>query len=115
MTNKVGLTAFATHTLDLRDEDPEKTKPASIRGTLTEGDLPQSGVEVVLSDEKGQEKARVKTDDEGKYVMSDVAPGKYRLTATKSRTSRKAAYPRDKPTFEVAPGAKLTIDLVLFL
>jgi hypothetical protein len=69
----------------------------------------------VLSDEKGQEKARVKTDDDGKFVFNDVAPGKYRLTATKSRSRRTASYPRDKPTFEVAPGAKLTIDLVLFL
>jgi hypothetical protein len=115
MTNAVGLTAFASHNVDLRDEDPAKTKPATIRGKITESDRPQSGIEIVLSDEKGEEKARVKSDDDGNYVFADVPPGKYRLSATKSRTSRKAAYPRDKPTFEVMPGAMLSIDLVLFL
>ncbi|MGL4552315.1 MAG: carboxypeptidase regulatory-like domain-containing protein, partial [Gemmataceae bacterium] len=113
VVNAVGLTAFATTSIDLADDDPEKSKPATVKGRLLEGERPQPGIDVVMTDEKGAEKGRATTDEDGAYAFKGVAPGKYRLSATKR--TRRASHPRTPGTFEVAPGATVTADLVLFL
>ncbi|MBY0230830.1 MAG: carboxypeptidase-like regulatory domain-containing protein, partial [Gemmataceae bacterium] len=116
MVNKLGLTGFATATVDLTDDDPAKSKPASISGRVLEGDRPQAGLTVVLTDEKGAEKATAKTDADGKYSFKGVAPGKYRLGASKTAPPRRGGFPRVATEFlEVKPGASETADIVLFL
>ena len=86
--NAAGLSSFASIAVELTDGDPDKNDPGGITGTVLEGALPQPNLEVVLKDDKGAEKGRAKTKDDGKFVFEKVPPGAYSLTVTKSATMR---------------------------
>src|SRR5262249_23715510 len=68
--------------------DPAKVIPGSIRGTVVEGALSQSGLDVILKDEKGAEKDRAKTRDDGSFEFAKVLPGKDTVSCTKTATNR---------------------------
>ena len=116
MVNRLGLSGFATATVDLTDDDPAKTAPGSISGRVLEGARPQAGLTVTLTDEKGMAKATAKTDADGKYSFKGLAPGKYRLGSTKTSSGRVGKYPRvDTEFLDLAPAADTTADVLLFL
>ncbi len=114
--NQFGLSSFATISVDLEATDPAKSKIGTIQGKVLEGDRPQSGLTVYLSDEKRAERGRQVTGADGSFVFRDVPPGKYRLGVVKPTNNRVGTYPR-KPTefLELAPGATATADLILLL
>ncbi len=114
--NSIGLTSFATITVDLLEVNPALTAKGRIKGTVIEGDRPQAGLEVVLTDDKGVEKARVKTKADGTFEFADLAAGKYRVLALKPANGRKAVYPRRIGDFiDLKPGGVETVELPLFL
>jgi hypothetical protein len=114
--NSVGLTSFATITVDLLEANPALTAKGTIKGTLLEGDRPQAGLDVVLTDEKGAEKAKVKTKADGTFEFTDLAAGKYRVSASKPANGRRAVHPRKAGDFiDLKPGGVETIELTLFL
>jgi hypothetical protein len=87
-TSEVGLTSFATTTIELMDTDPAKTGPGRIRGRVLLGDLPQADLDVILRNDKKQELARVKTSKSGTFVFESVAPGKYTVYCRKTQNQR---------------------------
>jgi hypothetical protein len=117
--NKLDLSSFATTTIDLTDTDPALSAPGTIKGTVTEGPAAQADLEVALVNEKGEPKAKTKTNDKGEYLFADLAPGSYRVLATKRLTGRVGGYPRTfagkKQEFIIlAPGATVDAPIVLF-
>ena len=77
----VGLGSFATATLTVVEAIP--VEPGKIRGTVKQGDRPQSGLAVRVLDDKGAEKKQAKTNDLGGFEITDLAPGTYRVVCTK--------------------------------
>ena len=67
---------------------PDKGGPkkARIAGVVREGDRPQGGVTVTLSDATSNKALfEGKTNSGGKYEFKDLGPGKYKVSATKTR------------------------------
>ncbi|HEX8116570.1 MAG TPA: carboxypeptidase-like regulatory domain-containing protein, partial [Pyrinomonadaceae bacterium] len=67
-----------------RARQQQQQAPATVAGRVTEGERPATGVVVTLiSSAQGQGRyqlaARVKTDADGRYVMTNVAPGRYQV------------------------------------
>ena len=87
LTNNVGLTTTATTLVELLDAVP--VTGGTVRGTVVEGPRPQPGLAVTLADEKGGEKAKAKTGDDGAFVFENVAPGKYKVLSAKPDAMRK--------------------------
>jgi hypothetical protein len=87
-TNQVGLSTFATATIDLMDTDPAKTGPGRIKGKVVLGELGQPGLEVSLRGDKGAEIAKTKTRADGTFVFEGVAPGKYTLYCRNNAAQR---------------------------
>jgi hypothetical protein len=101
-TSKAGLVGFATITVERADAaDINKPEPASVKGKVVEGTLPQPGLTVVLFDDKGKEKATAKTKDDGAFAFADLAPGKYTLVAEKATTGRVKRLPVELKAGEV--------------
>ena len=117
LVNQIGLSTFATTSIELTEDDPAKTAPGKITGTVVQGGQPQADLEVVLTDEKGAEKGKAKTKADGTYEFADVAPGKYRLNVKKASNGRVAAYPSAKADdfLTMAPGGAVTAPLALLL
>ena len=114
--NGVGLSTFDTITVNLLEANPALTAKGKILGKVMEGDRPQAGLEVVLTDERGAEKGRVKTKDDGTFEFADLPPGKYKVSASKSSDGRKGVYPRQPRDFiDLKPGGAATVELPLFL
>jgi hypothetical protein len=114
--NGLGLSTFATAKVELTAEDPAKTAPATIKGKVVEGSLPQGGLTVVLRDDKGAEKGTATTRPNGTFEFKGVAPGKYKLFTSKVASGRKGEEPRGTGKFlEVKPGATVTVEIKLFL
>jgi hypothetical protein len=86
-TNRVGLSATDTITIQLVDAPPP-SKTTSIEGTIRVGDLAQPNLTVYLRDPQGVEKDKTTTDAAGKYLFKDVPPGSYRVTASKAAGSK---------------------------
>ena len=61
----------------------QKEAPATISGRITDGERPASGISVVLiSNEPSQRfrtAARAKTDADGRFLLTNVAPGRYQI------------------------------------
>src|SRR5439155_1085184 len=75
VVNAVGLSTFETVSVELTETDPAKTGPGKISGKVVQGPLPQPGLVVLLSDEKGLEKKRTTTRKDGTFLFDDVSPG----------------------------------------
>jgi hypothetical protein len=73
--------------------DAGAAKPApvvgTIKGVIMEADRRQPGLEVTLSDEKGTKIDSVDADDKGEFVFKDVKPGRYTVSAVKTKSKRK--------------------------
>jgi len=109
-TNNVGLKKAAVIEIQLLDTDPAKTGPTRIKGKVTEGGRPQPGLEVLLLDQKGKEKARTKSQADGSYQFNDVVPGKYQVYSLKPDSLRRALI-----AVEIGPAETKTVDLPLAL
>ena len=110
VTNRVGLSTYASISVQLSDKVP--VPPTQIVGRVFEGELPQAGLEVVLADEKGKQQAKVKTGADGRYAFTDVKPGKYKVSTAKptSSTTRRASEDVD-----LKPGQTATVNLTVTL
>jgi hypothetical protein len=100
--NGAGMTTFGTASVQVGEPPPVTAKddsggaaakpagPGKITGTVTEGPRTQSKLDVVLKDEKGMEKDKVKTDKAGNFVFEKVPPGKYTVSTSKESSQTKA-------------------------
>lgn len=115
-TNALGLSQFDTTTVTLEENDPRATMPGRIEGRVLEGNRPQSGLDVVLTDEKGARRGKATTRQDGQFMLRDVAPGKYRLTCRKPSNQRVGTFPREPgETLEVRPGEAVVADILLYM
>src|SRR5205807_226029 len=69
--NNAGLVTAATERTELDENDPNLTKPATIKGTLRQGALAQGGMKVVLTDEKGAARAEQMTKADGTFEFAN--------------------------------------------
>ena len=82
---------------------------------MTDNDLAQPGIEVLLIDAKakdaeGRVKSKMKTNQDGTYAFIDLEPGRYRVYCEKPATSR-----RDTGDVTVPSGKTVRQDLYLKL
>lgn len=91
-TNGIGLSKFDTVRIELVEKEDAKG-PGKIRGTVTEGPRPQPGLEVILRDAKGKEKAKTRTQKDGSFLFENVPPGSYFLYCIKPESMRHASVP----------------------
>jgi hypothetical protein len=119
-----GLTAIEDLDVNIKEPPPEpqktaakpvEEKPGAIQGKVTENDVAQPELTVVLDDLNAKDKAdadalrrTVKTAPDGTYSFSDIKPGSYRLSCTKPPMNRK-----DIKDVKVGSGQKVTQDLDL--
>ncbi len=89
-TNAAGLSTFVTTTIAVTDADLGGGK---IAGKVVEGSIPQSGVAVVLSDDKGTQKGTATTAADGSFSFGSLKPGKYIASAAKQTSGRKGSAP----------------------
>ena len=107
--NAAGLTSFATTTIELTDADPGANDPGRIEGAVYEGSVVQPSLDVVLRDDKGVEKARAKTNTDGKFVFEKVLPGPYALTVEKTATKRYGTANVTVEAGKTAPGVEIKL------
>jgi Carboxypeptidase regulatory-like domain len=88
--NHAGMATIDTVTLEVTDREPGKTGLGEIRGKVVEGPRPQPNLTVILTDERGKELARTRTQADGSYVFAQVAPGRYRVVCVKPESQRRA-------------------------
>ena len=124
VTSGVGLSALAHEEVSIREPAPEPPaadakpappKPGAIEGVVTENDIKQPGLDVILYDPKAKAKedvikATTKTAPDGSYSFPKVEPGKYTLFCIKQATNRRA-----QPEVTVNPGETVKKDLDLLL
>jgi hypothetical protein len=114
--NQLGLSTFATTTIDLVETDPNLAKGGTIRGKVTEGDRDQVGLPVILTDDKGAEKGRTATKEGGAYEFTGLAPGKYRVSCVKTSRGSSGSVPKLVGTFiDLKAGETVTADITLYL
>lgn len=77
--NGVGLTTVQVQKVQLLDPPTGGT----IKGAVTLGGKTQAGVKVILKDGEGKEKDFTTTDAKGNYVLNNVLPGAYKVTAAR--------------------------------
>lgn len=106
--NGAGLSSSATVSVEVVEMLPETL--GSVAGRLLEGDRPQDGIAVTLSDAKGTALFRATTDANGAYLFDGLKPGAYQLSAEKVATRRKAT-----ATATVTGGVRAVVDLSLYL
>jgi Carboxypeptidase regulatory-like domain len=124
-TSGVGLTTLASTEVRIVEPIPSPEEAAAakletkelgaIEGTVTENDLAQPGIEVLLIDAKakdaeGRVKSKMKTNQDGTYAFIDLEPGRYRVYCEKPATSR-----RDTGDVTVPSGKTVRQDLYLKL
>jgi hypothetical protein len=107
-TNGVGLSCFATATVDVVAAVPAAT--GKIIGKVLEGPRPQAGLEVILKDDKGTELVKARTGPDGTFSIEKVPPGKYVLACEKPASQRKGS-----ASVTVAPGTVASVQLELTL
>jgi hypothetical protein len=105
----VGLSSFATATIELLDPNAAP-EPGKIEGKVNEGGRAQGDLDVVLRNEKNEEKGRTKTGPDGSYRLDNVEPGKYKIIAMKVVSNRRA-----EQAVVVEPGQTVTVDLTLIV
>jgi hypothetical protein len=124
-TSGVGLTALDSAEVEVfepvptPDEvaaaKPEPKKPGGIKGKVTENDVAQPGIEVLLIDPKAKDaesrlKQKIKTKPDGTYEFADLAPGLYQVLCVKQATTRSDAKNVTVPSGETV---KQDLDLIL--
>lgn len=77
----VGLSSFDTATVEVVDTIP--IEPGQLQGKVVEGPRPQPGLDLIVTDSKGAEKARAKTDNSGRFAFPSLPPGPYRIICLK--------------------------------
>jgi len=106
-----GKAGFATMTVELVPAaEFDKPKPGAIAGKVVEGEIAQPGLTVTLSDDKGKEKAKATTKDDGTFKFAELPTGKYRVFAAKLSTGREKG-----EAVEVKPGETAAVELSLVL
>ena len=105
--NNVARSTFATATTELTEGEPAPA-PGLIRGTVTEGDRPQTKVKVFLYDAKGVPRDQTLTDDSGVFAFEDLPPGRYGLATRKGASGTRA-----EAVVEVKPGEESPAPLKL--
>jgi hypothetical protein len=121
----VGLTALDSAEVEIVEPMPSPDevvaakpvpkKPGGIKGKVTENDIAQPGLEVILYDPKEKDiekrvKQRKTTKPDGTYAFTDLDPGLYAVYCQKSITNR-----RDNKDVNVPSGETVTQDLDLIL
>jgi hypothetical protein len=64
---------------------------AEILGTVTEGERPQVGLTVVLTDGNGKVQGTTQTSVKGAFEFKNVAAGAYKVSSSKPVTNRKGS------------------------
>jgi hypothetical protein len=82
-TNGVGLVAFDTVTIQLKDPPPPPTT-GTIKGKVFENNRLQPKLKVSLLDAEKKEKDQTTTNDKGEFEFKDVAPGSYVVSCKKT-------------------------------
>jgi hypothetical protein len=107
----VGVSGTASADVEvLTAAEAAKPKPATIRGVVVEGEYFRADLDVVLTDDKGAEKGKSKTDEKGRFVFENLPPGKYTLSSAKPDGTRKGSTP-----VEVKPGETAQVKVELYL
>lgn len=114
--NGAGLSAFET--LEVKLTDPaaqgaaDQAKKFKISGKVVEGDRPQAGLVVTLTDDQGKAKATATTAKEdktkGNFTFENVAPGIYTLSTSKVTSDTKG---EAKATVEMSDVKDVVITL----
>ena len=81
-------------------------------GVVREGDIPQANLEVILKDEKGAEKGKTTSKDDGAFTFENVPPGAYKVSVTKAGSGTQRQGGADA---KVEPGGKTDVPVGLFL
>lgn len=68
-----------------------QAKTGVLAGTVMEGELPQPGLEVVLTDKNDKVQSKIKTNEKGMFEFKDLAAGTYKVTATKPVNARQGS------------------------
>lgn len=109
--NGVGMSTFATTTIDLVDAADNKG-PGKIKGTVVEGGRPQGGLTVVLHDPKekmSDKDQKAVTKPDGAFEFDGVAPGSYTVSCVKVASERKGA-----ESVVVQPNQTVSVTIMLF-
>jgi hypothetical protein len=114
--NSLGRSAFATTEVELVEKDPALTAPARITGKVARGANAQPGLTVLLTDDKGAEKGKATTKDDGTFAFEGLPAGKYRVSATRPGLGYRGEFPRKAGEFiDLKPGATATAEVELYL
>ena len=123
-TSGVGLAAMESAEVIVREPPPppeaaagkpKPEEPGAIEGKVTENDIAQPGLEVILYDLKAKEKENPvkgvrKTGPDGTYSFTDLKPGSYRIYCVKPATSRRDV---EDVTLESGKTVRKDLDLLL--
>jgi hypothetical protein len=123
-TSGVGLAAMASEEVIIREppappqaaaEKPKPEEPGAIGGKVTENDIAQPGLEVILYDLKAKDKENPvkgvrKTGADGTYSFTDLKPGSYRIYCVKPATNRRDV---EDVTLESGKTVRKDLDLLL--
>jgi hypothetical protein len=111
LVNAVGQSEFATTTVELVEFDAAKARLGKVQGKVLEGEREQPDLTVLLRDEKGAQKDKTTTKSDGSFVFENVAPGKYKVYASKvaSTGTRKGEVP-----VQVDPGKSADVKIPLY-
>lgn len=107
-TNQVGLSAVATVMVDVQSAD--QAGLGTITGKVAEGPLPQAGLTVTLSDDKGAALKQANSGPDGSFTFPGLKPGKYTVSAYKESSNR-----RGSAEAIVAAGKTATANVSLLL
>jgi hypothetical protein len=109
--NNAGLSTFASTALRVVDPNDPKAaaSPGRIEGKVFEGDRPQANLEVVLKDDKGKDKDKAKTKEDGTFAFEDVAPGNYSVA-----TSKEASVTKGESAVKVVSDKTAIVEVKLF-
>jgi hypothetical protein len=123
-TSGVGLPAMASAEVAVREpppppqaanQKPKPEEPGAIQGKVTENDVAQPGLEVVLIDPNAKApespvKDVKKTGPDGTYSFTDLKPGSYRIYCIKLPTNRSDT---KNVTLESGKTVRQDLDLLL--
>jgi hypothetical protein len=110
--NNVNMSTFATIPVELIAQAPggAAAKTGKVKAKVVEAGIEQKMADVYLVDDKGKVVSKKdKSDDNGFFVFSDVAPGAYKVVANKNSTGRTGT---ESVTVEAGKEATPTVKLL---